>query len=62
MRDDWKDKEITEKQRACIADMQEFSMYPLPKFTGTTRGEANEYIAKWASLAFDNVNSPTWGY
>ena len=57
----WRDKEITEKQKQCIAEMQEFSCYPLPKFEGTTRGEASDYIDKWHKLGYEDVNSPKFG-
>lgn len=56
------DKPITEKQMQYIRDMQEFSAYPLPSFTGTTREEASEYIDKWKKLAHEDVNSPMFGY
>lgn len=58
----WRDKEMTEAQKQLIADMNEFSSYPLPKFTGTTRGEASDYIDKYRELAHENVNSPMFGY
>ena len=39
---------MTEKQRDFIEDMQSFTIVP-PKedFTGTTKGEASDYISKW---------------
>ena len=58
----WRDKPITEKQKECIAEMQEFSYYPIPIFDGTTRGEASDYIDKYGKLAYEDVNSPTFGY
>lgn len=58
----WRDKPITEKQKDCIAEMQEFSCYPIPLFTGTTRGEASDYIDKYGKLAYEDVNSPMFGY
>ena len=58
----WRDKPITDKQRECIESMQEFSPYDLPAFTGTTRGEASDYIDKWGKLGHEDVNSPTFGY
>lgn len=57
----WREKEITEKQKQCIQTMQEFSCYPLPKFTGTTRGEAADYIDEYGKIAHENVNSPKFG-
>ena len=58
----WRDKEITKAQKQLISDMQEFSSYPLPRFTGTTRGEASDYIEKYYKLAHEDVNSPMFGY
>ena len=58
----WRDKPITEKQWQCIEDMQEFSCYDIPAFTGTTRGEASDYIDKWGKLAHEDVDSPMFGY
>ncbi len=59
---DWRNDPITEKQKECIEEMQEFSYYPLPVFTGTTKGEASDYIDKYGKIAHENVNSPTFGY
>lgn len=53
---------ITEKQKALIEDMQEFSDYPLPKFTGKAKSEASDYIDKYGKLAHEDVNSPFFGY
>lgn len=58
----WRDDLITDKQKMLIDDMMEFSAYPLPKFTGTTKGEASDYIDKYGKLAHEDVNSPTFGY
>lgn len=57
----WRDKEITERQKECIDAMIEFSCYPLPTFTGTTRGEAADFIDKYGKIAHENVNSPKFG-
>lgn len=46
----------TEKQLAYIAELQEFSDYPLPRFTGRTRGEASEYIARWSKTAHESTS------
>ena len=54
---DWRKDEITEKQKSYIAEMQEFSEYPLPAFTGTTKGEAADYINKYTKLAHES----SWG-
>jgi len=58
----WRDDPITEKQKALIEDMMEFSTYPLPRFTGSTKGEASDYIDKYGRLAHQDVNSPMFGY
>lgn len=58
----WRDKQITDKQRELIKTIEEFSCYNPPRFTGTTRGEASDYIDKYAELAFEDVNSKTYGY
>lgn len=58
----WRDKQITDKQRELIKTIEEFSPYNPPRFTGTTRGEASDYIDKHAKLAFEDVNSKTYGY
>lgn len=58
----WRDDAITEKQREYIVEMQEFSPYPLPEFTGTTKGEAADYIDKWAKLAHESTWAIEHGY
>lgn len=58
----WRDDPMTEKQKQCIEDMMEFSNYPLPRFTGSTKGEAADYIDRYAELAHEDVGSPTFGY
>ena len=47
----WRNDPITEKQKQYIAEMQEFSEFPLPPFTGTTKGEASDYINKYIKQA-----------
>ena len=59
---DWRIDPITEKQKECIADMMEFSAYPIPRFTGTTKGEAADYIEKYGKLAHEDISSKTFGY
>lgn len=58
----WRNDPITEKQRECIETMQEFSCYPIPQFCGTTKGEASDYINKYGKDAYEDVNSPVFGY
>jgi len=50
----WRELEITQKQADCIADMQEFSPYPIPKFEGKTRGEAADYIDRYGKMAHED--------
>jgi hypothetical protein len=50
----WRDEPMTEKQRQYIADMMEFSDFPLPKFTGTTQGEACAYIGEYTLKAHES--------
>lgn len=59
---DWRSKPITDKQMEIINDMMEFTAYPIPKFTGTTRGEAADYIDEYGKLAHEDVNSKMFGY
>ena len=58
----WKLEPITEKQRECIADMQEFSPYPVPLFEGTTRGEASDYIDKYGKFVRESEWANEHGY
>ena len=51
----WRDDKATEKQLRYIAEMQEFSEYELPDFTGTTKGEAADYIDKWNKVAHETL-------
>lgn len=58
----WRLEPLTKKQKELIEAMQDFSCFPIPRFTGETRGEASDYIARYGQQAHENVNSPTWGY
>lgn len=58
----WRNETMTEKQKQLIDDMQEFSCYNIPLFTGTTKGEASDYIDTYGKLAHEDVNSPVFGY
>lgn len=51
----WRLQPATEKQLQLIAEMQEFSEFPLPIFDGQTKGEASDYIDKWAKLAHETI-------
>lgn len=53
----WRDEEITEKQKNYIITMIEYSEYPLPPFEGTTKGEASDYIKKYSKMAHESL----WG-
>lgn len=52
----WRNEPATERQLGYIAEMNEFSLYPLPPFDGTTKGEASDYIDRWTEMA----NTSTW--
>ena len=54
---DWKNEPATQKQLDYIAEMQEFSEFGLPKFTGTTKGDAAAYIDAYNKRAHES----TWG-
>jgi len=58
----WRDKEPTEKQLQFIANMEEFSEYPLEHFTGKTRGEACDWITRYKDLAFESSWAIEHGY
>lgn len=53
----WRDKPATEKQIKLINEMNEFSEFELPKFTGTTRGEASDYIDRWLATSHETILS-----
>lgn len=54
----WKNDPVTDRQLAYIMDMQEFSEFQLPPFTGTTKGEASDYISKWVGIAHEVIYNP----
>ena len=58
----WRNDPATDKQLRLIRDMFEFSDYPLPLFEGKTKGEAADYINKYAELAHEDVNNTKFGY
>lgn len=49
----WRDEPATRKQLAYIQDMHEFSDFPIPAFTGNTKGEASDYINRWSKRAHE---------
>ena len=51
----WRDDPVTEKQLEMIKNMHEFSDWPLPKFTGKTKGEAADYIDTWIAKANSSI-------
>ena len=53
----WRDDKPTEKQLAYIIELHEFSEYPLPVFTGKTKGEACDYIGRYSKIAHTRVMS-----
>lgn len=54
---DWRNEPITDKQKALILEMNEFSDFPLPTFNGTTKGEASDYIDQNLRKAHES----SWG-
>lgn len=50
---DWRTDPATKKQLAYIQEMQEFSDFPIPQFTGSTKGEASDYIDRWSKTAHE---------
>ena len=53
---DWRNDPVTEKQLAYIQEMQEFSDFPIPRFTGSTKGEASDYIDRWSATAHESAD------
>ena len=53
----WRDDPITEKQRKLIMEIYDFCDWPLPAFTGTTKGEASDFIDKWIGKAHETILS-----
>lgn len=53
---DWRNDHVTEKQLAYIEEMREFSDFPIPLFTGSTKGEASDYIDKWSKTAHESFD------
>lgn len=47
---------VTKRQKAYIANMMEFSDFPLPRFTGTTKKEASEYISRYNKMAHESFD------
>ena len=58
----WRLRPITDKQKKCIDEIQNYSPYPLPKFEGRTRGEATDYIDKYGKLAHESEWAIEHGY
>ena len=58
----WRDLPMTERQKECIAEMQEMSEYPLPKFIGNTLGEAADYIDQNIKKAHESTWAVEHGY
>ena len=56
MMTDWRNDIATKKQLAYIEEMQEFSDFPIPRFTGSTKGEASDYIDRWSKTAHESFD------
>jgi hypothetical protein len=63
----WRDEPATEKQIAYIKAMRDYCVYTLPyiDYQKATKGEAHDYISKFASMAHETVygleNEDMWG-
>ena len=53
---DWRNDPVTEKQLAYIQEMHDFSDFPIPVFTGTTKGEASDFIDRWSKVAHERFD------
>ena len=62
MSNGWRDDPITEKQQQFIECAMEFSPYPVPRFNGTTNGEASDWIDRYGRIATENPWSIEHGY
>lgn len=60
---DWRSDPVTEKQKAYIAELQEFSEVLLPPFVGKTKGEASDYIDRYTKTAHERIfeHHEDWG-
>ena len=57
----WRDDPATHKQIKLIEEMQEFSEFPLPAFTGTTKGEAYDYISAHLAISHERFDYESHG-
>lgn len=51
----WRNENATEKQLKVISDMNDFSEHNIPEFTGTTKGEASDYINKYMRMSHESM-------
>jgi hypothetical protein len=51
----WKNEPMTDKQASFISVMEEYRFDAFPKFSGTTKGEANQYITRYRKVAYANL-------
>ncbi len=52
----WRSDVVTAKQKRLIAEMNEFSEFPLPPFNGKTKGEAFDYINAYLAKSHEIFN------
>ena len=57
----WRSDPATEKQLAYIQEMQDFSDFHIPQFTGSTKGEASDYIDRWSETAHEAFDCHSHG-
>ena len=54
---EWRKSPMTERQKGYIEEMREMSEFPLPEFSGSTKGEAADYIDRYIKMAHES----SWG-
>lgn len=58
----WRDDPVTEKQLDYCHELSENSPYNIPQFNGRTKGEASDYIDKYAKQAHESAWAIEHGY
>ena len=58
----WGNEKPTEKQLELLAEMNEFSEFSLPPFTGKTKGEASDWIDQNMKQAHESSWDIEHGY
>lgn len=58
---EWRNDPVTEKQLEYIKNIQEFSVFPIPSFMGKTKGEASDYISRYAKMVHEGFDFASHG-